>query len=128
MRENHTLEAIKNYLLDQPQATMDYPFGPDVMVFRVKKKIFAILSLGKELKGEQDYWLNLKCDPEEALILRDIFKAIIPGYHMNKQHWNTVILDGTVPSGEIQRLIENSYQLVISILPKKQQKLLLTNR
>jgi len=121
------LEAIKKKLLDQPQATMDYPFGPDVMVFRVKKKIFAILSLGKEQNGNQDYWLNLKCDPDEAVILRDIFESIIPGYHMNKRHWNTVILNGTVPSGEIQRLIENSYQLVVLTLSKKQQKLLLTN-
>ena len=121
------MEAIKKKLLDQPQATMDYPFGPDVMVFRVKKKIFAILSLGKEQNGNQDYWLNLKCDPDEAVILRDIFESIIPGDHMNKRHWNTVILNGTVPSGEIQRLIENSYQLVVLTLSKKQQKLLLTN-
>jgi len=122
------MESIKQKLLSQPQARMDFPFGSDVMVFRVKTKIFAILSLGKEIQGEQHYWLNLKCDPDEAIILRDIFDSIIPGYHMNKRHWNTIILDASVPKGEIERLIENSYQLIVSGLSKKQQKLLLTNR
>jgi len=127
------MESIKKFLLSQSQATMDFPFGSDVMVFRLKTKMFALLSLGKEEQGkeyksERYYWLNLKCDPDEAVILREIFKSIIPGYHMNKRHWITVILDGSVPKGEIERLIENSYQLIVSGLSKKQQQLLLSNQ
>ena len=63
--------------------------------------------------------MNLKCDPQEAALLRDIFPAVIPGYHMSKIHWNTVILDGSIPKGEIQRMIDNSFMLVVSKMTKK---------
>ena len=90
-----------------------------------KGKMFATLALGKMGKGDDegnlDWWMNLKCDPDEASALRDIFKSVIPGYHMNKRLWNTIILDGTIPSGEIERMIDNSFALVVSKLPKKQQ-------
>jgi predicted DNA-binding protein (MmcQ/YjbR family) len=83
------------------------------------------LSLGKPDQQQEDkptyWWLNLKCDPQEAVMLRDIFPAIIPGYHMNKLHWNTLILDGSIPVGEIERMIDNSFNLVVSNLPKQQQ-------
>lgn len=84
MSLNH-LEVF-DYLLAKPEAQLTYPFGDDVKVFKVKNKMFATLSLGKMGKGDdkQTWWMNLKCDPEEALMLRDIFPAIIPGYHMNK--------------------------------------------
>ena len=65
--------------------------------------------------------MNLKCDPEQALALRDIFTAVVPGYHMNKAHWNTVILDGSIPRGEIERMIDHSYGLVVKGLPKAQR-------
>lgn len=67
------------------------------------------------------YCMNLKCEPEEATILRDIFPVIIPGYHMNTRLWNTVILDGSVPRGEIERMMDNSFMLVVSKLTKKAQ-------
>ena len=65
--------------------------------------------------------MNLKCDPEEAFHLRDIFEAVIPGYHMNKTHWNTIILDSSIPKGEIQRMMDNSYALVVKSLTKAQK-------
>lgn len=68
--------------------------------------------------------MNLKCDPHEAVILRDIFPAVLPGYHMNKRHWNTVILDGSIPTGEIERMIDNSYELVVKGLKKVQRQAL----
>lgn len=72
--------------------------------------------------------INLKCDPDEALALRDIFPAITPGYHMNKKHWNTVQLDGSVPNGEIERMIDNSFRLVVEGMPKAQRPLITHNK
>jgi len=111
----------RNYLLAKPKTTEDYPFGPDVAVFKVKQKMFATLALGKMGKGSQ-WWMNLKCDPDEAVMLRDIFPSVIPGYHMNKLHWNTIILDGSIPKGEIERMMDNSFMLVVSKMTKKQQQ------
>jgi len=128
MTENLTFEQVEQYLLSKPEASLYYPFGDDVKVFRVKTKMFATLALGKMGKGDgdkQDWWLNLKCDPEEALMLRDIFPAIIPGYHMNKRLWNTVILDGSIPQGEVERMIDNSFILVVSKMTKKDQQSIL---
>ena len=109
--------SAKKYLLNKPEALESYPFGDDIPVFKVKHKVFAILGI-KEGVGQ----LNLKCDPDEALSLRDIFEAVIPGYHMNKKHWNTVILDGSIPSGEIERMIDNSYSLVVKGLKKLERQ------
>lgn len=109
--------SAKKYLMDKPESLESYPFGDDIPVFKVKNKVFAILGM-KEGVGQ----LNLKCDPDEALALRDIFEAVIPGYHMNKKHWNTVILDGSIPEGEIGRMIDNSYSLVVKGLKKLERQ------
>jgi len=83
-------QQAEQYLLNKPEVTLDYPFGEDVKVFKVKNKMFATLSLGKGTEKEAGskiaghFCINLKCDPEEAVMLRDIFPAVIPGYHMNK--------------------------------------------
>ena len=69
--------------------------------------------------------MNLKCDPDEAVMLRDIFPSVIPGYHMSKRLWNTIILDGSIPQGEIERMIDNSFKLVVSKMTKKAQQSLL---
>lgn len=104
----------KAYFLQKPEAELDYPFGPAVAVFKIHNKMFATLS---ETEGKP--FSNLKCDPEEALMLRDLFPEVIPGYHMNKKHWNTVELAGNLPRSEIERMIDNSYTLVVKSLPKK---------
>lgn len=114
---NHA--AARTFLLQLPEATEDFPFGPDVAVMKVRGKMFATLGISNGL-GQ----MNLKCDPDEALALRDIFAAVKPGYHMNKKHWNTVILDGTVPTGELMRMMENSWRLVVAGLPRRERPIL----
>lgn len=116
------LTQAKTYLLAKPETILDYPFGVDVMVFKVKGKMFATLAMGKE--GEH-WWMNLKCDPDEAMALRDIFPSVKPGYHMNKRLWNTIILDDSIPSGEVARMIDNSFRLVVAKMTKKNQQSIL---
>ena len=127
MNENQ----VQTYMLEKPETRIDYPFGEDVKVFKVKNKMFATLSFGKGNEKDTDgkmaghYCMNLKCDPEEAVMLRDIFSAVIPGYHMNKAQWNTIILDGSIPQGELERMMDNSYLLVVSKMTKKDQQSIL---
>jgi predicted DNA-binding protein (MmcQ/YjbR family) len=113
------LKDIKGYLLSKPKASEDFPFGPEVAVMKVQGKMFATLALKEGIVS-----MNLKCDPHEALILREIFQAVRPGYHMNKQHWNTVVLDGSIPRGEIERMVDNSYTLVVRGLPASTRRAL----
>lgn len=110
-------DAAKSYLLGPPEAWEDYPFGSDVMVAKIKNNMFATLSMNDGVAN-----MNLKCDPEEALFLRDMFDAVIPGYHMNKKHWNTVILDSSMPDGEIERMIDRSYGLVVKSMKASDRK------
>jgi predicted DNA-binding protein (MmcQ/YjbR family) len=127
---NFTDQQAEQYLLNQPETTLDFPFGDDVKVFKVKNKMFATLAIGKMGKGDgdkQDWWMNLKCDPDEAVMLRDIFSSVVPGYHMNKRLWNTIILDGSIPKGEIERMMDNSFKLVVSKMTKKDQKSILVH-
>ena len=89
-------KQAEQYLLSKPEVKLDFPFGEEVKVFKVKNKMFATLSLSKMGEGDvndlssekRDWWMNLKCDPDEAVMLRDIFPAVIPGYHMNKKCQN----------------------------------------
>lgn len=90
------------------------PFGPEIFVEKVGGKIFAIYS-----PGDEPLRLNLKCDPERAVELRERHESIIPGYHMNKKHWNTLILDGSLPPALVNELIRHSYDLVFASLPRK---------
>lgn len=106
-------KAARQYILSRQEAIEDFPFGPDAAVFKVHGKMFALLH---ERAGMPR--LNLKCDPHEALMLRDIFPAVLPGYHMNKKHWNTVLLDGSIPRGEVERMIDLSWALVVKGLPR----------
>ena len=109
-----TYEQARQYLLALPDDSLDYPFGAEVAVFKVRNKMFATLT---ETNGK--VFSNLKCDPEEAMMLRDLFDEVMPGYHMNKKHWNTLELAGNLPRIEIQRMMDNSYTLVVKNLPKK---------
>ena len=109
-------DVTRDYLLSRPEAFEDFPFGGDVAVFKIGGRMFATLA---NPKGQSS--MNLKCDPEEAQFLRDMFDAVRPGYHMNKTHWNTVILDGSIPPGEIERMIDRSYSLVVRKLKKAER-------
>lgn len=101
------LDGLRAYLLDRPGASEDTPFGPDALVYRVGNKMFALVMF-----KSVPLRCNLKCDPLRALELRDEFAAVLPGYHMNKRHWNTVILDGSIPEAVVCALIDHSYALV----------------
>ena len=108
-----TFNDIYEYALSLPGATEDFPFGEDTLVFKVSGKMFGLVGLDQIPPR-----VNLKCDPERALELRERYDAIIPGYHMNKRHWNTVIFDGSLPEGLEREMIAESYRLVVAGLPK----------
>lgn len=110
---------LKKYLLDKPEAVEDFPFGPEAAVYKVRDKMFALV-----FSNANETRINLKCDPIEAEQLRMVFDGIIPGYHMNKRHWNTVIINGSVPDAEVKRMIDNSYALVVKKLGKSAAHLL----
>lgn len=105
-------DAIE-HCLSKPGSEEATPFGPEVLVYKVGGKLFALTQ-----PDEFPSRMNLKCDPERAVILREEYRSIIPGFHMNKRHWNTVMLDGSLPSALIRELIDHSYNLIISSLPK----------
>lgn len=112
-------DRVRDHLLSLPGAAEDFPFGPELMVFRVGGKIFAILSY-----EDTPARVNLKCEPSRALELRESFASVIPGFHMNKKHWNTVILDDELSQRQMEELMDHSYQLVFASLTKKAQALL----
>ena len=107
------LAEFREYCLAKPSATEGTPFGETVLVFKVGGKVFALASL-----DAIPVTVNLKCDPDRALELRDRYEQIRPGYHMNKKHWNTVDIDNGVPEALLREMIDHSYDLVISRLPK----------
>jgi predicted DNA-binding protein (MmcQ/YjbR family) len=107
MSDNSVLQKTISYCSAKEDAVVDFPFGDDVMVFKVKNKMFALIGL-KERIG-----INLKCDPAYAELLRIKYEAVIPGYHMNKKHWNTVNLDGTLSTDLLFEWIDDSYDLVL---------------
>jgi predicted DNA-binding protein (MmcQ/YjbR family) len=107
------LAQFREYCLSKRCATESTPFGPDVLVFKVSGKMFALAVL-----DEVPTTVNLKCDPDLALDLRDRYEQVTPGYHMNKKHWNTVEIDGGIPDPELRKMIDHSYDLVVKSLPK----------
>jgi predicted DNA-binding protein (MmcQ/YjbR family) len=109
------IEEFRNYCLKKNGVSEGLPFGPDTLVFKVSGKIFALCGL-EPFEG-----VNLKCDPLEAIGLREQFEGIKPGYHMNKQHWNTVAVESDVSNKLLRILIDKSYDLVVSGLSRKQQ-------
>jgi predicted DNA-binding protein (MmcQ/YjbR family) len=108
-----TFEDLRAYCAKKKGVTYDTPFGPEVMVFRVMQKMFALAPIDLFVS------VNLKCDPERAVELREQYPGITPGYHMNKVHWNTVSTTGDVPEKLIRELVDHSYDLVRASLPKK---------
>ena len=107
------LEALRAYLLAKPGAVADRPFGPQPLVVKVGGKIFALVS-----EDAAPLTISLKCEPAHAQFLRDSFQAVQPGYHLNKEHWNTVTLDGSIAQDGIRAMIDESYRLVVAGLSK----------
>jgi predicted DNA-binding protein (MmcQ/YjbR family) len=117
------LAQFREYCLSKPRATEGTPFGPDVLVFKVGGKIFALAVL-----DEMPTTVNLKCDPDLALDLRDRYEEVRPGYHMNKKHWNTVEIDTGIPDAELRKMIDHSYELVAKSLPTPMAKVAARSR
>lgn len=114
---------VEEKLLSLPKAFKDFPFGGDVAVYKVKNKMFALLSVSDE-PGR----ISLKCDPVDAEALRGMFPAVIPGYHLNKKHWNTVILDDSIPDEVLIDMIDTSFELVVKKLKKEDRDDVFRNR
>lgn len=106
-----------SHCLSKPAAEETLPFGPDVLAYKVGGKVFA-LTVPDQFPAR----MNLKCDPDSSVALREEYDGIVPGFHMNKKHWNTVYLDGSVPGKLVKELIDHSYELVVKSLPKGKRK------
>jgi predicted DNA-binding protein (MmcQ/YjbR family) len=101
------IEILREYCISKRNVTESFPFGDDTLVFKTQGRIFALVNLEGELS------VNLKCDPVLAIELRERYSSVVPGYHMNKKHWNTVYIDGSVPDKELFPWIDHSYDLVL---------------
>lgn len=106
-------KTLKDYCLSKKGAIEDFPFGPDPLVVKVKSKMFALIN---------EKSISLKCDPIIAVDFRQKYSSVIPGYHLNKQHWNTITLDGSVPDSELCWMVNHSYELIVKSLTKAQKK------
>jgi predicted DNA-binding protein (MmcQ/YjbR family) len=108
------VEEIREYAISKPDVEESFPFGPETLVFKIAGKVFLLMGLDSD-----PLQFNVKCDPERAIELRDEYECIVPGYHMNKKHWNSVIIDGTLTNKKIKEQIDHSYDLV---KPKPKRK------
>jgi predicted DNA-binding protein (MmcQ/YjbR family) len=107
------IESLRDYCISKEKAEESFPFGDDTLVFKVANKIFLLCGLN------QCDRFNVKCDPEKAILLREEFDEVQPGWHMNKTHWNTVFMNGRLNDSQLKQMIDHSYDLIISSLPKK---------
>jgi predicted DNA-binding protein (MmcQ/YjbR family) len=108
------IESIREYILNKPSVTEGFPFGEDTLVFKLENKIFFLVGL-----DEAPLKFNVKCNPEKAIQLREEYpESVLPGYHMNKKHWNTIIVDGRLSARQLKEMIDDSYNLVA---PKKKK-------
>lgn len=107
------IEEFREYCLLKPGVSEDFPFDESTLVFKVGGKMFALTGL------DDIFSINLKCDPEKAIRLREEFPAVKPGYHMNKKHWNTVVIDGSMDDALLFELVDHSFALVVASLPSK---------
>jgi predicted DNA-binding protein (MmcQ/YjbR family) len=110
---------LRDHCLSYTEAEETFPFGPETSVFKVAGKMFALSQLGAD-----SLRVSLKCEPGLAEGLRAAHAAVLPGYHLNKRHWNTVIIDGSIPDEAIRDMIEDSYDLVVSKLPRARRRTL----
>lgn len=109
------IEELQEYCLSKPGTEETLPFGPDTLVYKVAGKVYLLTSLD----NPDDLRFNVKCDPDLAQELREQHACVLPGFHMNKKHWNTIVADGSVSNKQLKEWIDHSYQLVVSSLPKK---------
>lgn len=100
-------KTVEDYILTMPNTVREYPFGEQVAVYKTNDKMFALIA-----EGSEPLKLSLKCDPQLATLLRERYETVMPGYHLNKKHWNTLLLSGQLPWDEVQDLIRHSYHLV----------------
>jgi predicted DNA-binding protein (MmcQ/YjbR family) len=107
------IEEFREYCLSKNDVTECFPFDEQTLVFKVKGKMFALTDT------EGEFTINLKCDPEKAIDLREHYPCVLPGYHMDKKHWNTVVIDGSVADNLLQEWINDSYDLVLNKIKKK---------
>ncbi|MGZ8536680.1 MAG: MmcQ/YjbR family DNA-binding protein [Flavisolibacter sp.] len=108
------IETLRDYCLNKPGVEETLPFGPDTLVYKVSGKMFLLTGL-----DDAQLSFNVKCDPEKAVELREQYACVSPGYHMNKQHWNTIKVDGSLSARQLKEWIDHSYDLVKESLPKK---------
>ncbi len=111
------IEMLREYCLSFDEVSEEFPFGNDTLVFKVMGKIFLLAGL-----DNTPLQFNVKCNPEKAIELREQYESVQPGYHMNKKHWNTVILDGIIPPQLVREMIRDSYDLVYASIPKSKRK------
>ena len=102
------IEELRDFALSLDNATESFPFGKETLVFKVNEKIFLLTTLNADPLS-----FNVKCDPDKAIELREQHASILPGYHMNKKHWNTILIDGTLTKKQLQDFIQDSYRLVL---------------
>lgn len=112
------IEEVREACISIKGATEGFPFGEDTLVYKVMDKMFAYMGLESR---DGEFWLNLKCDPEKAIELRELYTGIRPGYHSNKKYWNTIVIESDVPDKVITELIQHSVNEVIKKLPKIKQ-------
>jgi len=116
------VESVRNYCINKKEVNESFPFDDETLVFKVFDKMFCLLNLTPPQS------INVKCNPVKAIELRELYEGVEPGYHMNKKHWNTIILLSNIPEDKIYKWIDNSYDLVVSNLPKKLRVNLLSKR
>ena len=110
------IEELRDYCIAKPMVEETFPFGEETLVFKVMGKAFLLTSI-----NERPLRFNVKCDPEKAIELREQYSYVLPGYHMNKKHWNTVVCDSGANKKLLKQWIDESYQLVLDKLPKKKK-------
>jgi predicted DNA-binding protein (MmcQ/YjbR family) len=111
------LETIRKYCLEKKNTTESFPFGETTLVFKVGGKMFLLMGL-----DDRPLQFNVKCDPDLAEELREVYGSVIPAFHMNKKHWNTIIVNGQLSANQIREMIDASYALVVKSLPLKERK------
>jgi predicted DNA-binding protein (MmcQ/YjbR family) len=108
------IEQLREYCLSKAGTEETLPFGPDTLVYKAGGKVFLLTGLNTD-----QLRFNVKCDPDKAIELREEFSCVLPGYHMNKKHWNTIVVDGSASTKQLKEWIDHSYDLIVKSLPKK---------